>query len=71
MDNRLEHEAKILKVLKGNGVPQLYWFGRQHDFDVLVTDLLGPSLEQLYDYCEKRFTLKTTIMIAEQLLDRL
>lgn len=52
-------------------MPQLFWFGRQHDYDVLVTDLLGPSLEQLFEYCEKHFSLKTTIMVAEQLLDRL
>lgn len=42
---RLEQEAKMLKVLRGGvGIPQLYWFGRQNEQEVLITDLLGPSL---------------------------
>lgn len=53
------------------GFPTLYWFGREHDYDVLITDLLGPSLEHLFVYCEEKFSLKTVIMIADQLLDRL
>lgn len=52
------------------GVPSLYWHGKQHDYSVLVTDVLGPSLADLLRYCDGKFSLKTVLMIADQVIDR-
>ena len=37
----------------------------------MVMDLHGSDLEYMFNKCNKKFTLKTTIMIAEQILDRI
>ena len=47
------------------GIPNLHWFGVEEDFYVLVIDVLGPSLEDLFKFCNKKFSLKTVLMIAD------
>lgn len=42
------------------------WYGQEKDYNVLVMDLLGPSLEDLFNFCSRRFTMKTVLMLADQ-----
>ena len=42
------------------------WYGTEKDYNVLVMDLLGPSLEDLFTFCSRRFTMKTVLMLADQ-----
>jgi serine/threonine protein kinase len=49
----------------------VHYFGREGDFQALVMERLGPSLDDLFNYCGKRFTIKTVSMIAIQLLTRM
>uniref|UniRef100_A0A1B6FI22 non-specific serine/threonine protein kinase n=1 Tax=Cuerna arida TaxID=1464854 RepID=A0A1B6FI22_9HEMI len=69
---QLHTEARIYKHCQGaDGVPTIKWFGTEGDFNVLVMELLGPSLEDLFNYCSRRFTLKTVLLLADQMIQRI
>ena len=47
------------------GIPNVYYFGILKDYSVLVMDKLGKSLEDYFQFCNKKFSLKTVLMIAD------
>ncbi|KAG8389192.1 hypothetical protein BUALT_Bualt02G0203400 [Buddleja alternifolia] len=66
---QLHYESKIYMLLQGGtGIPNLKWFGVEGEYNVMVIDLLGPSLEDLFNYCNRKFSLKTVLMLADQLV---
>ncbi|KAJ1399107.1 Serine/threonine-protein kinase, active site [Sesbania bispinosa] len=78
MENRktqhpqLLYEAKIYNILQGgSGIPRIKWCGTERDNNVLVIELLGPSLEDLLFFCGGKFSLKTVLMLADQMLTRI
>ncbi|CAI0448927.1 unnamed protein product [Linum tenue] len=75
---QLHYESKIYMILQGGinfhhaaGIPELKWFGVEGDYNVMVIDLLGPSLEDLFNYCNRKFSLKTVLMLGDQLINRI
>lgn len=47
------------------------WYGVDGDFTAFVSELLGPNLEDLFVACGRRFSLKTTLMLADQMISRI
>jgi len=69
---KLASEYKIYRTLAGGvGISRVHWFGRAGKYNALVLDVLGPSLYDLFRFCGRKFTLKTVLMIADQLLARI
>jgi len=69
---QLIYEAKLYRILSGcGGVPCLHGSGTQGGVNVLVMDLMGPSLEDLFRHCGRKFSLKTVLMLADQMITRL
>lgn len=50
------------------GIPNAYYFGQEGLHNILVIDLLGPSLEDMFDICGRRFSVKTVAMLAKQMV---
>lgn len=66
---QLSYEARVYKALKGGvGIPSTRWFGTECEYNIMVMDLLGPSLEDLFNFCNRKFSLKTILMLAQQMV---
>ena len=68
---QLLFESRLLKSIPGIGIPKVYWAGVSGEYNVMVFELLGSNLEELFQKCEKQFSLKTVLMIVIQILDRI
>ena len=66
----LVFESKLYKLISnGMQIPSVHWYGVEGDYNVMVIDLLGPSLEDLFNYCDRKFTQKTIAAIGQQMID--
>jgi len=68
---QLREEHRAYKILAGTvGIPKSYYFGQQGKYNILCMDLLGPSLEDMFDLCKRKFSVKTVCMVAKQMITR-
>lgn len=68
---QLIYEAKLLRMMKGKGIPDMKGVIIEGDYNIMIMQLLGPSLEELFNYCKRLFSLKTVLMLAIQMLERI
>ncbi|KAJ1507123.1 serine/threonine protein kinase [Coelomomyces lativittatus] len=69
---QLQYEARVYNILAGGvGIPYVRYIGKDFDHTIMAMELLGPSLEDLFNYCKRKFSLKTVLLLADQLLSRI
>jgi serine/threonine protein kinase len=66
---QLDYEHKVYKHLAGGiGIPAIRWFGTEGDYNAMVLQCLGPSLEDLFNYSNRTFSLRTVLLLADQMV---
>ncbi|GET92609.1 casein kinase, putative [Leishmania tarentolae] len=72
---QLTYESRFYRLLGSGGgavgIPIMFYHGVEGEFNVMVIELLGPSLEDLFSFCGRRLSLKTTLMLADQMISRI
>lgn len=65
----LSREARMLATLQGqSGIPKLIGAGDNDNWSYLALELLGNSLAHKFKKCGKRFSVKTLLQLADQML---
>uniref|UniRef100_A0A7S3H2P7 Casein kinase I n=1 Tax=Spumella elongata TaxID=89044 RepID=A0A7S3H2P7_9STRA len=68
---QLRHEYKVYRLMVNcPGFCTAQHFGTKDTYNFMIIDLLGPSLEELFNRCNRRFSMKTIIQLADQMLER-
>jgi len=74
---QLEHEVGVIRTLTADanpapqGVVECFYFGVEGVFNAMCMEILGKSLEDNVQACKGKFTVKTTVLIAQQVLHRI
>lgn len=67
---QLEHESSVYKDLQdGVNFPRFYGFETDEKFNFMSMELLGKSLDELFQICNRKFSLKTVLQIIDQTLN--
>ena len=64
----LEIEAYRLIYLQGEGIPKIFCYGNNQTHNILIQELLGRSLEDLFNSCNKKFSLKTVCVLGIEII---
>jgi casein kinase 1 len=64
----------VLQKLKScKGIPKFIGWGHlgSRKINFMITEYLGPSIEDLFELCDREFSIKTICMIFHQLIQRI
>lgn len=68
----LLYEAKLYEKLQiYPTMPTLHWAGTEGEFNVMVLEMLGPSIFALHEFCEYKFSPKTVMWLGMQMVARI
>ena len=68
--NLLENEGHIMSYLQSKYLPYIYSFGYSGEFNVLVMELMGKSLENIFENSyPKRFSVNCVAKLGLQMID--
>ena len=71
MEEQLFYEAKVYEKLKGlDGFCNVHWVGVEGDYNAMVMDILGPTIDDLFKFCDYNFSTATFHFIAYQMIQR-
>ncbi len=70
---QLEYESRLYqRIPRDGGFAKVYWYGQHGPYNVMVLQLLGHSLQDMFKYTGgKTFSVRITLLLAEQALLRL
>ena len=71
---QLFFEAKLYQYLHTEpteGIPHIYYTGTEGEYNIMVMDLLGLSLEDFFNKSNRKFSLKTVLLLIEQMITRI
>jgi serine/threonine protein kinase len=68
----LEKEGMFLSLLKGPGIPEVFSYGKNKNYNILILELLGENLWQILKLAKlNKFSINDLSKIAIQIIDRL
>ena len=66
---QLDFESTVYSILEGGvNIPKMIDHGNDSKIEFLTMELLGPSLESLFQKCNRKFSLKTVLMLADRMI---
>jgi len=66
---QLEYESKVYKTLAGSvGIPFIRWLGTKCEYNTMVLDLLGHSLQDPFNFSNRKFSLNVVLLLAHWLV---
>jgi hypothetical protein len=71
-DHTLHHKYRVYtKLSEETVIPYVSWFGMEDGFYAMAIEYIGPFLEDLFGRCRFKFTVKSVLLLAGQLVSYL